>query len=106
MDLHVNSVLLYRLSYKSFTYKYQIIQSHTKSTPIPDLIRISKPAHPGHNAQHIVVDGKDKDVALSVLGSAGESELESGIVDAREIARAGRLVLLGLERERVDVDAV
>ena len=33
-------------------------------------------------------------------------EVEGGVIDPTEVAGAGGLVLLGLERERVDVDAL
>ena len=71
------------------------------------LVAVRQAAHAGHHAQHVVVDGVD-----AHLGSAagahrvhGHRELQRGLVDAREVARAGRLVLLRLEREGVHADA-
>ena len=72
-----------------------------------NLIRVGKSAHTTHNAENIVVSGVNTD-----LGGAGglnsgvrENELKSGIVDARHIAGARRLVLLRAKGERVNVDA-
>ena len=70
-------------------------------------ITVRKPTHSTHNSEHIVVASID-----AHLGRVGardrrvrEHELESGIVNTREVAGARWLVLLRLEGKRVDVDA-
>ena len=72
-----------------------------------DLVRVGKAAHARHDTEDVVVGRVDTD-----LGGAGardgrvrEDKLEGGVVNAREIARARRLVLLRAKGERVDVDA-
>jgi len=71
-----------------------------------NLIGVRKAAHTGHDTENIVVGRVDAD--LGGVGTAdsriGKDELKGGIVNAREIAGARWLVLLGPEREGVDVD--
>lgn len=71
------------------------------------LIAIGDARHAAHDAQHVVVNRVDTD-----LGSVGsrnrggrENKLEHSVVNAREVARPGRLVLLGPQGEGIDVDA-
>ena len=72
-----------------------------------DLVRVGKAAHARHDTEDVVVGRVDTD--LGGLGSRDggvrEDKLEGGVVNAREIARARRLVLLRAKGERVDVDA-
>ena len=72
-----------------------------------DLVRVGKAAHTRHDTEDVVVGRVDTD--LGGLGSRDggvrEDKLEGGVVNAREIARARRLVLLRAKGERVDVDA-
>lgn len=67
------------------------------------LVGISKTTHAAHHTEDVVVDSKH-----TQLGGGGhggnEVHVEGGSVDARHVAGAGGLVLLGLEGERVDVD--
>ena len=70
------------------------------------LVGVREATHAGHDTENVVVDS-----VHAHLGSAsrahrvhGHRELERGLVDTREVARAGRLVLLGAQRERVYVD--
>ena len=71
-----------------------------------NLVAVGQTTHTAHYAQHVVVGGVD--THLSGLGtgdgSVGQHQLESGVVDAAEVARARRLVLLRAESERVHVD--
>jgi len=71
------------------------------------LVAVREATHAGHDAEDVVVERVDAD-----LGRAGtrdrverDRELERGLVDAREVARAAGLVLLGAQGERVHVDA-
>ena len=72
------------------------------------LVGVREATHAGHDTENVVVDG-----VHAHLGSAarahrvhGHRELEGRLVDTREVARARRLVLLGLERKGVHVDAL
>jgi len=55
------------------------------------------------DAEDVVVSGEHVHGDRVVGGTRGDN-LDLRVVDAREVAGAGRLVLLGLERERVRVD--
>jgi hypothetical protein len=70
--------------------------------------------HAAHDSQHVIINRKKFDlssphrgatVAHAVDGLLGQSDVHGGGVDAGEVAGAGGLVLLGLETERVHVDA-
>jgi hypothetical protein len=70
------------------------------------LVRVCESAHAAHHTQHVVVQG-----IHAHLGRAGTNhrvqghrQLERGLVDTREVARAARLVLLRAQSERVHVD--
>jgi len=71
------------------------------------LVGVGKPTHSAHDAENIVVSGVYGDAGgvFPADGVVAEDELESGIVDARHIARATGLVLLRPEGERVDVNS-
>ena len=70
------------------------------------LVAVRKTTHAAHDAEHVVVDGVHADLRAKNRADrvVGERQDERRIVNAREVARAAGLVLLGLERERVDVD--
>ncbi len=70
------------------------------------LIGIRQSSHARHHTQNVVVHGVDADLrrALLVDRVDGHRQVQGRLVNAREVACAGRLVLLGLERERVHVD--
>ena len=74
---------------------------------ISNLITIGKSTHAAHDAEHIVVGGKD--IHTGRRGRAncivGHREQERGVVNAGQVASAAGLVLLGLQGERVHVDA-
>ena len=72
-----------------------------------DLVRVGKTAHTRHDTEDVVVGRVDTDLGgLGARdGGVREDKLEGGVVNAREIARARRLVLLRAKGERVDVDA-
>ena len=70
------------------------------------LVRVGETTHTRHDAENVVVSGVDTDLGGvgAFDGGVREDKLESGVVDAREVARSGWLVLFWLEGERVDVD--
>ena len=63
--------------------------------------------HATHNTEDVVVDGVDADLGSGGTGDGGsrEHELESGVVDARKVARPRRLMLLGPQCERIHIDS-
>ena len=77
------------------------------------LVGVGQAAHAAHHAQHVVVHGVDTHLrsqghgghrrALQRVG--GQRQVQHRIVNAGEVAGAAGLVLLGLEGERVHVDA-
>ena len=71
------------------------------------LVGVRETAHTRHNAEHVVVDGVDADLrrVVRVDRVVGEREQQRRVINTREVAAAGRLVLLRLEGERVHVDA-
>jgi len=72
------------------------------------LVAVRQAAHAAHHAQHVVVDGVHAHLGRAATAHRvdGHRQLERGLVDAREVARAGRLVLLRLQGKRVHVDAL
>lgn len=63
------------------------------------LIRVSDTSHTTHHAEDVVVHGVHTDLGGgSARNRAGRKDkLEDSIVNAGEVARTGRLVLLGAE---------
>lgn len=63
-------------------------------------------AHAGLDAEDVVVDGPHLEgvAGLGRVDASLDTNIDLSVVDAREVAGAGRLVLLGLEGERVAVD--
>ena len=66
------------------------------------LVRESESAHTRLDAEDVVVGREHVEVGRGVRGNGGDGNLR--VVDAGEVAGAGGLVLLGLEREGVRVD--
>ena len=66
------------------------------------LVGEGKTTHTTLDTEDVVVGGKH--VEHIRVGVGLESDLNLGVVDTREVASAGGLVLLGLEGERVGVD--
>ena len=83
--------------------------THNQTVPPPCncLVGVGKAAHAGHDAEHVVVDGVDADLgrALGLDRVDRQRQVQRRLVDAREVARARRLVLLRLQGKRVHVDA-
>jgi hypothetical protein len=67
------------------------------------LVGEGKATHTRLDAEDVVVSGEHVHGDRVVGGTRGDN-LDLRVVDAREVAGAGRLVLLGLEREGVRVD--
>ena len=70
------------------------------------LVAVRKTTHAAHDAEHVVVERIHADLRRAAARNRVERnrELERGLVDTREVARARRLVLFGAENERVNVD--
>ncbi len=70
------------------------------------LVGVSQTTHTAHDTKHVVVGGKHADLgsAGTLDGGIGQHELESSVVNTREVARARRLVLLRAKGEGVQVD--
>jgi len=71
------------------------------------LVAVGKSAHAGHHAQHVVVRGVHVDRGRRGRANrvVGDREQQRGVINTRQVARARGLVLLGLQGERVHVDA-
>ena len=71
------------------------------------LVTVSESTHSTHDAEHVVVDGVHADLRGERRADrvVGQGQDERGVINTREVARAAGLVLLGLEREGVHVDA-
>jgi hypothetical protein len=71
------------------------------------LVGISQTSHTAHDTQNVVVDGIDTHLgSVGTLNSGvGENKLQSGVINTREVARAGGLVLLGSQCEGIQVDS-
>ena len=70
------------------------------------LVGVSQTTHTAHDTKNVVVGGKHSNLgsAGAFDGSIGQHQLESSIVNTREVARAGWLVLFGAKGKRVQVD--
>jgi hypothetical protein len=70
------------------------------------LVGVSKTTHTRHDTENVVVGGIDTNFGgLGALYcSIGQHELESSIVNAREVAAAAGLVLFGPQSEGINVD--
>jgi len=71
------------------------------------LVRIGKSSHTTHHTQHIVVRriNTHRGARRHANRVVGHREEEGRVINARQVAGARGLVLLGLQGERVDVDA-
>ena len=72
-----------------------------------NLVAVGQTTHTAHYAQHVVVGGVDTNLgSLGALNrGVGQDKLQGSVVNSGEVARARRLVLLGAQGERVDVNA-
>ena len=61
------------------------------------LVAVRQTTHAAHHAEHVVVQGIHADLRRARVHNRvyGHRQLEGRLVNAREVARAGRLVLLG-----------
>ena len=71
------------------------------------LVGIREAAHAAHDTEHVVVRRihTDRGARGRANRVVGHREQERRVINARQVARARGLVLLGLEGEGVDVDA-
>ena len=71
------------------------------------LVRVREPSHAAHDTENVVVGSIDTNLgSLDTLnGSVGENKLQGSVINTREVARAGRLVLLGPQCEGIQVDS-
>ena len=84
--------------------------TYTKVIKYSALIAVRQASHSRHNPQHVVVHSVDADLGGTAIRTTadragGHVKLESGIVDAGEVARARGLVVLGGKGKGVHVDA-
>jgi len=72
------------------------------------LVGVREAAHAAHDTEHVVVDGVHAHLGRAAVAHRvdGHRQLERRLVNAGEVARAGRLVLLRLQGKRVHVDAL
>ena len=74
------------------------------------LVGIRKSTHARHHSEDVVVHGIHAEVEGTALGRVGACleavKHERGRVNAGEVTRSGRLVLLRLESKRIHVDRV
>lgn len=75
------------------------------------LVGVSKSAHAAHYPENVIIYGVNADLARPASraregsdGGGGEGQLQGSIVNAREVASARRLMLLGAQSEGVHVD--
>jgi len=79
------------------------------------LVGVSQTTHTAHDTENVVIDsididglGRSRQVSLSQSSETSKTsldgDLERGVINAREVARARRLVVLGLQGERIHVD--
>ena len=74
---------------------------------LSNLVAVGKTTHARHYAEHVVVGSVNADLGgLGTLNSGvGKHKLKGRVVNTREVAAAGRLVLLRAQGEGVHVDA-
>ena len=70
------------------------------------LVRVRHTTHTTHDTEYVVVNRVDTDLGGSgaLDGSTRKNELESRVINAREIARARWLMLFWAKSERVYID--
>jgi len=86
---------------------FSLLFALCKNQNTATLVAVRKTTHARHDAEHVVVGRIDADLRRLVEADrvVGERQLERRVINARHVARAAGLVVLGVERERVDVDA-
>ena len=102
--------LQYRFeSIKSIHKKITITQKPKAANHwvVSRLVGVREATHARHHAEHVVVRRVDVDRRGRRRANrvVGDRQQERRVINARQVARARRLVLLGLKRERVHVDA-
>ena len=103
--------LQYRFeSIKSIHKKITITQKPLRAANhwvVSRLVGVREATHARHHAEHVVVRRVDVDRRGRRRANrvVGDRQQERRVINARQVARARRLVLLGLERKRVHVDS-
>ena len=64
-------------------------------------------SHTGHHTKNVVIHGIHANLGSvrALNGGVGENKLKGSVINTREVARAGRLVLLGPQCEGIQVDS-
>jgi hypothetical protein len=64
-------------------------------------------SHTGHHTKNVVIHGIHANLGsvCALNGGVGENKLQGCVINTREVARAGRLVLLGPQSEGIQVDS-
>jgi len=70
------------------------------------LVAVREASHTAHHTKNVVIHGIHANLSSvgALNGGVGENKLKGSVVNTREVARAGRLVLLGSQCERIQVD--
>ena len=102
-----NLPLIYFCSAVQQSKNYNLIKNNTYNTIFSCLIRVGDTRHARHHAQHIVVDRVHTHLGRRRARDrgGGEHKLEHRVINAREVACAAWLVLLGAQGEGVHIDA-
>ena len=70
-----------------------------------DLIAVSKTTHAAHDAEDVVIGGVYTNLGITISESLGSKcKLKSGVINTRHVACSRRLVFLGLQAKRVNID--
>merc|ERR1712188_136166 len=71
-----------------------------------DLIAVSETAHTAHDTENIVIGGVYTNLGVTSASDCVrcKSELRSRVINTRHVACSRRLVFLGLEAKRVNID--
>ena len=70
-----------------------------------DLIAVSETAHTAHDTENIVIGGVYTNLGVTTSDCVRcKSELKSRVINTRHVACSRRLVFLGLEAKRVNID--
>ena len=89
-----------------FFYYLYFLPAHDNHYDTGYLVGVCKTTHTAHDTEDVVVQGVDADLGCVRANDRVERdvELQSRLVDTREVARARRLVLLRAQSEGVHVD--
>ena len=102
----IKRVTFYYLWFEPRLTFYSVLETLWVYVKRMRLVGECETAHAGLNAEDVVVDSPHLEGVASLGGvdASLDANIDLSVVDAREVAGAGWLVLLGLEGERVAVD--